>query len=324
MNNVALPFREAKTEMDLTESNLIIRADEAHSKGYDGSGITVAILDTGVNSRHPMLRGRVIKKIQIAEGDIEDGNGHGTHVAGIVSSVAPGCNIINVKVLDDSGTGDFSNVMMGIEEAIDAGADIINMSLGGYFGCYEGPICNLISGYVGSQNILFAIAAGNNGPGNNPSYPSLCTDAISVGATDSNDYVVDFSSQGPACSRVFPDVSAPGVGIESAWLGDSIKSLSGTSMATPQVSGLLAMLTQSKGRRLSMKEIREIMQRSCKDLYSEGKDNISGWGRIDVIDALNIQTDIEPPVAKASMKIPIYILGSYIIGYNVYKKLMKG
>ena len=323
MDKVALPFKEAKAEMDMTESNLIIGADLAHEEGIDGSGVTVAILDTGVNSRHPMLQGRVIKKIQVAPGDIEDGNGHGTHVAGIVCSVAPGCKIINVKVLDDSGVGNFSDIMMGIEQAIDAGADIINMSLGGYYGCYEGPICNLISGYVGSQNILFSVAAGNDGPGNSPSYPSLCMGAIAVGATDANDYIADFSSQGPACSRVFPDVSAPGVGIESSWIGGSTKSLSGTSMATPQVSGLLAMITQHRGRRLSMQEIREIMQKSCKDIYGEGKDNISGWGRIDVMNALEIQTDEVPTVTKASMKIPIYILLGYIVGYNIYKKVNK-
>ena len=98
-----------------------------------------------------------------------------------------------------------------------------------------------------------------------------------------------------------------------------MESLSGTSMATPHVSGLLAILTRYRGNKLSRYELSEIFQKSCLDIYDVGKDNISGWGRIDIMKALDVSSTTPPDIVESSMKWPILILLGYIGAYNLYK-----
>lgn len=313
-NEKLLPFSESPTALNTIESASIIRALDAQALGYTGKGVKVAVVDTGVQSDHPAIVGHVIKKIKLASGNIEDGCGHGTHVASILLSVAPEVEIINVKVLDDEGGGNLDDVMKGIEIAVSEGASVISMSLGLYIGCYENhPICLLINQLNRDKKIMFAIAAGNGGPYTNPATPALAKQAVAVAATDQYDNVADFSSRGPACGRIFPDCAAPGVGINAAFPVNDWKSLSGTSMATPSVAGMLAILRQKFGRGLLKEEIEAILQSSSMALES-GKNDDSGWGRIDVMNALEIAPTISVP--QPSNLLPLLFIG--LVGAGIY------
>lgn len=297
-------FEEKREELHiaLTDSLAIIRAQEAWLRGYTGRGVRIAILDTGVYSTHQMLAGRVVQKIQIASGNLEDGHGHGTHVASIAASVAPDAKIINVKVLDDTGSGTFDSVMRGIEAAKDAGADIISMSLGAYYDCMEdNPICELIDKINSDYRIIVVCAAGNGGP-HNPVIPALARGALAVGATDKEDVLADFSSGGPACGRTYPDCAAPGVGIYAAYPPDLLKAMSGTSMSTPHVAGMMAILKERLGQGLLKLEAEQILEQSCKK-YNTTKDNSYGWGRIDCANALDVI--IPPPRVASAMPLAV-------------------
>jgi len=311
-----LPAFEEKREelhISLSDSLSLIRAQEAWLRGYTGRGVRIAILDTGVCSTHPMLVGKVIRKIQIAPGNLEDGHGHGTHVASIAISVAPDAKIINVKVLDDTGSGTFDSVMRGIEAAKNAGADIISMSLGAYYDCLEdNPLCILIDKINHDYRIIFVCASGNGGP-HNPAIPALARGAISVGAIDKNYVLADFSSGGPACGKVYPDCVAPGVGIIAAYPPDTLKSMSGTSMACPHVSGFMAILKQRLGRGLLKLEAEQILEQSCKRL-NKTKNNYTGWGCIDCVKALDV---IIEPVRLATPWPMLVLMGAGLLMQKV-------
>lgn len=315
---VATPaFFEERSELAtfLEDSLKLVRAPEAWAKGYTGEGIKIAILDTGICSTHPMLIGKVVAKFQTIDGNIEDGYGHGTHCASIAASVAPGAKLINGKVLDDYGGGTFDSVMQGIEKAADLGADIVSMSLGAYYDCMQDhPMCVLIDSLNKTRRIVVVCAAGNGGPGSNPALPALAKQAIAVGATDKADAVANFSSRGPACNETYPDCAATGVGIIAAYPPDEKRAMSGTSMACPHVSGLMALLRQKAERGFLKEEADSIFQKSCKKLDTT-KNNNSGWGRIDCVVALDAIEEVVPPV-KASMPAALsaVMLGSMALG----------
>ncbi|MGW2637375.1 S8 family peptidase [Streptomyces sp. NPDC001348] len=244
-----------------------IGAPAAWAAGYDGKGVKVAVLDTGVDTTHPDLASAVkASKDFTGTGSTDDMAGHGTHVAatlagsgarsgGRYKGVAPGAGILNAKVLDDSGEGSDSSVIAGLEWAAGQGAKVANLSLGQEDTPGEDPVEAAVNALSKSTGMLTVAAAGNEGPdAGTVDSPGAAESALTVGAVDGEDRLADFSSIGPtADSALKPDLTAPGVDIVSARAAhghmgdpaaDGYVSMSGTSMATPHVAGAAAILAQ--------------------------------------------------------------------------------
>jgi major intracellular serine protease len=218
-----------------------------------GKGVTIAILDTGCDMTHPDLKERVIGGRNFTRDDkgikevYRDYNGHGTHVAGTMAAtinqkgvvgVAPEANLLIVKVLDRNGSGQYEWIINGINYAIEQKVDIISMSLGGPEDVPE--LHEAIQKAV-ENNILVVCAAGNEGDGQDSTdefgYPGSYNEVISVGAINLERQISDFTN-----SNNEVDLVAPGENILSTYLKGKYAKLSGTSMATPHVSGALALL----------------------------------------------------------------------------------
>ncbi|SED83203.1 S8 family serine peptidase [Jiangella alba] len=249
-----------------------IGAPDAWAAGFTGDGVTVAVLDTGIDTTHPDLAGKVVAEANFSVSDsTTDRFGHGTHVASIVAGtgaasdgqrrgIAYEADLLNVKVLDDGGSGPMSEVIAGMEWAVANGADVVNLSLGVRGGYTDGtdPASQAVDRLSAESDALFVIAAGNDGPGDGTvTTPGAATSALTVGAVDKQDGLAGFSSRGPRAGdfALKPDVTAPGVGIIAARaagavigtpVGDDYLALDGTSMATPHVAGAAALLAQQR------------------------------------------------------------------------------
>ncbi|MBB5107049.1 S8 family peptidase [Streptomyces spectabilis] len=259
-------------EATLDRSVPQIGAPKAWRSGYDGKGVTIAVLDSGVDSTHPDLKDQVVaEKNFSAAPDVEDRVGHGTHVASIAAGtgaasggafkgVAPGAKVLSGKVLDDEGLGDDSGIVAGMEWAAAQGADVVNLSLGGDDSEGTDPLEAAVDKLSADKGVLFAVSAGNSGeygPGTVGS-PGSAKAALTVGAVDGDDRLAEFSSRGPLTDggTVKPDVTAPGVDITAAAApGSRIEkevgqqpegylTISGTSMAAPHAAGAAALLKQ--------------------------------------------------------------------------------
>ncbi|MFJ3717174.1 S8 family peptidase [Streptomyces sp. NPDC090057] len=268
-SGVAHVWLDGVRHVALDKSVPQIGAPTAWAAGYTGKGVKVAVLDTGVDAGHPDLKTQVVEsKNFTAAADATDHFGHGTHVASIVAGtgaksggrykgVAPDAEILNGKVLDDSGSGDDSGILAGMEWAAAQGASVVNLSLGGYDTPEVDPLEAEVDKLSAEKGILFAIAAGNEGPQSIGS-PGSADAALTVGAVDKKDRLADFSSTGPRTGdgAIKPDVTAPGVDITAAAAKGSVidqevgekpegyLTISGTSMATPHVAGAAAILKQ--------------------------------------------------------------------------------
>ncbi|MET9252759.1 S8 family serine peptidase [Streptomyces sp. NPDC003717] len=256
---------DGKVKAAMAESNDQIGTPEAWQAGLTGKGVTVAVLDSGVDADHPDLAGRIAQSRSFIPGEeVADRHGHGTHVTSTVGGsgaasdgrekgVAPGATLAVGKVLDDSGSGSESEIIAGMEWAArDVHADVVSMSLGSPEAS-DGtdPMAQAVNTLSRETGALFVIAAGNTGAPSSIGSPGAADAALTVGAVDSADEAAYFTSAGPRYGdhALKPDLSAPGVDILAArshlteGSGD-YTTMSGTSMATPHIAGVAALLAE--------------------------------------------------------------------------------
>ncbi|MEK6952158.1 MAG: S8 family serine peptidase [Nanoarchaeota archaeon] len=290
-------------------ANTQIKADLVQTGGNVGEGRKVVVLDTGYNYNHPELSSSYLggKDYVNDDNDPYDDNGHGSHVAGIITAdgvdskskgVAPGTGIISGKVLSASGSGYFSDVVAAIYWAVDGpdgingtvddfNADAISMSLGtsqpytykGFCNSVLPDLTNAIK-YAIDKGVTVAAAAGNSGKAG-VSIPGCISYSTTVGAVNKYDKIASFSGNGNAV-----DISAPGVSLYSSWLGSDYKTASGTSMATPVVSGTVALIKVAHPG-YTVAQVQDALFKTAKDLGKTGKDTSYGYGRVDAYGAVN-------------------------------------
>lgn len=258
-----------------------INAIPVHSF-YNGNGVKVAVIDTGIDYTHPDLSNNYIGGYDYVNEDNDpiDDNGHGTHVSGTIAAednnigvvgVAPEAKIIAVKAFNSSGTGFISDIVPAIYDSADNGAQVISMSWK-IDSNYQSVRDSIIYAY--NKGAILIAAAGNN-YGSYIRYPAAYPEVIAVTATDNRDKIADFSNIGTDA-----ELSAPGVTIYSTLPGGSYGYKSGTSMSTPHVSGVAALVLSSDFS-LTNNDVRTIMQNTAIDLGSPGRDIYFGFGLVD-------------------------------------------
>ncbi|MFJ5220781.1 S8 family serine peptidase [Streptomyces sp. NPDC088354] len=300
---------DGKVEAALADSTAQIGAPQVWDEGATGAGVKVAVLDTGIDAGHPDLENRIATSRSFVPGeDVADGSGHGTHVASTIAGtgaasagqekgVAPGASLVIGKVLDNSGAGDQSWIIAGMEWAAKSEkAKIISMSLGlAKAHTQDDPISQSVNKLSEETGVLFVIAAGNSG---NDQYtvnaPGTAESALTVGAVNSADKIAEFSSSGPRAGDdgLKPDITAPGVGILAARSqyvsGEGYYTVkSGTSMATPHVAGAAALLAE-KHPDWSGQQLKSALMSTSK-ITPDISTYLGGTGRVDVSEAFRAQ-----------------------------------
>ncbi len=280
---------------------IAIRAPQGWNISTGSTAVTIAIVDSGVDLNHADLAGKITAGYDFVNSDNipQDDYGHGTHVAGIaaasgnngigVAGVSWGAKIMPVKVLDAFGGGSYANLAAGIVWAADHGAQVINMSLGGAF-----PSVTLQSAvlYAYNKGILIVAASGNGGT-NQVFYPAHYPEVMAVGASNVTNQPASFSNYG---SEV--DIAAPGENIYSLQPG-GYTTLSGTSMSTPFVSGLAAILFSYTS---NASVVRNAMESTALDIGPAGWDLFSGAGLIQMDAALAYLVPATPTEAASENK----------------------
>lgn len=256
------------------------------SKG--SKDVIVAVVDTGVDLDHPDLKGQILSGHNVVNPSEKpyDDVGHGTHVAGIISALVNNGEgvagmtwynkVMPIKVLDQSGSGTTYSVAEGIIWAADHGAKVINLSLGNYA---QASFLHDAIKYAYDKDVVLVAATGNDNT-ERPGYPAAYPEVFAVSATDSSMHRASFSNYGD-----YVDVMAPGASIASTYPGNQYAALSGTSMASPHVSALAALI-RSINPDLTNKEVMDLMRDSVIDLGTPGHDKYFGYGQIDVYKAL--------------------------------------
>lgn len=267
-----------------------ISADKAWNISLGKEDIIVATVDTGADLNHPDLQNKLVPGFNVLNdtNNPQDDNGHGTHVAGIISAgtnngmgvagVSWRNRIMPVKAISADGTGSSFDIAKGIKWATDHGARVINMSIGNY---HPSSVLEDAIRYAYNKGVVLVAASGNDNT-NQPSFPANYPQVLSVAATDNHDMRAEFSNYGPHI-----DVSAPGVDIPSTYLPSRYAALSGTSMSCPHVAGLAGLIL-SVNPNLSNQDVMNIVRNSADDLGDPGKDSYYGYGRINVMKALQM------------------------------------
>ncbi|WP_157987747.1 S8 family serine peptidase [Jiangella endophytica] len=315
--------------VSLDESVPQIGADEAWAAGLDGAGVTVAVLDTGVDPAHPDVAGQVAASQSFIPGEeVTDGHGHGTHVASTVAGtgaasggrfagVAPGARLVVGKVLSDAGSSVGSSVIAGMEWAtVEQDADVVSMSLGGGPSDGTDPLSQAVDALTEQTGALFVIAAGNAGRDFSVGTPGTADAALTVGAVDKQDALASFSSRGPRRGdyAIKPEITAPGVAIGAAraadtsmpgavHIDDRYTRVSGTSMATPHVAGAAAILAQQHPD-WTGQQLKAALVAGAEDggytAYEQGA------GRLDVARAIGQQVLVSPATADFGfLRLPV-------------------
>ncbi|MGW5360386.1 S8 family serine peptidase [Actinopolymorpha pittospori] len=292
-----------------------IGAPAAWEAGYTGEGVTVAVLDTGIDTTHPDLAGQVVVAQNFTEDTPGDGYGHGTHVASTIAGTAAASDgrykgvafdakLLDAKVCDNGGGCTESSILAGMEWATAQDADIVNLSLGGGDAPGIDPLEEAVNTLTEQTGTLFVIAAGNYGPdAGTIDSPGSAEAALTVGAVDREDELAEFSGRGPRLGDggIKPDITAPGVDIVAAraagtelgeLVGDRYVRMSGTSMATPHVAGSAALLLQQHPT-WQADQLKSTLTASAKanpDLSAFEQ----GAGRVDVAKAITQEVTSDP------------------------------
>ncbi|QIZ65937.1 S8 family peptidase [Geobacillus subterraneus] len=309
------------------------KASVMHPQGVTGKGVKIAILDTGVDPSHPDLRvAGGVCLLSSCPHSYQDDNGHGTHVAGIIAAkdneigtvgVAPDASIYAVKVLDRYGEGNVSAVLSGIEWAIEHDIDIINLSLAAP---EDAPALKAAIQKAYESGILVVAAAGNNGyangAGDTVEYPAKYDSAIAVAAVNKENVRLPYSATGPAI-----EVAAPGedvystvpVALDRDGVRDGYTRMSGTSMAVPFVSGVLALYKQQYPERTNL-ELRQMLRGRALDLGAAGKDPWYGYGLVQAVSNQAPELTVKLlSVKKGEVAFSVTPTGNAVKGYRVYR-----
>ncbi|GLY94943.1 S8 family serine peptidase [Actinoplanes sp. NBRC 103695] len=301
--NTGKVWLDGKVRATLDRSAAQIGAPAAWQAGFDGRGVKVAVLDTGIDANHPDIKGKLGAARNFTDSpDTTDHHGHGTHVAatvagsgngsaGLRKGVAYGAELLAGKVLNDEGWGLESWIIEGMQWAGDSGAKVVNMSLGGPASDGTDPLAEALGDISERTGTLFVVAAGNDGASYSVGSPGIAPAALTVGAVNRNETLAEFSSRGPTAVRntLKPEITAPGVGIvaaraEGTTMGQPVDALytgaSGTSMASPHVAGAAAILAQEHPG-WTGSQIKDALVSSAKtapgiDVYGQGV------GRVDL------------------------------------------
>ena len=297
----------------LDRSTTQVGAPAAWAAGLTGAGVTVAVVDTGVEAEHPDLVGREVAWRDFThERDGVDRFGHGTHVAATIAGhrtpyrgVAPDARLLDAKVCDGQGACPESAIIEGMRWAAEQGARVVNISLGLVATDDVDPVEAAVEALSASHGTLFVVSAGNAGDdAGTVMSPGTADSALTVGAVERDDSVADFSSRGPrpADGGVKPDITAPGVDVVAARagtgqllgapVGEHHMALSGTSMAAPHVAGAAALLAQRHpdwtGTRLKSALTASARPNPASSVHEQGA------GRLDVATALTTTLTGEP------------------------------
>ncbi len=284
----------------------LVHADGAHEKGCIGSGVTVAVMDTGIVN-HPDFDNRISAFVDFTSRrtSMYDDNGHGTHVSGIIGGsgfasrgkymgIAPGCNIVMIKVLDRQGNGNTEQVLEALDWLIKNreryGIRVLNISVGMLNSAKKEEQQKLVEAVeaVWNNQIVVIAAAGNNGPNKGSiTVPGMCKTIITVGSSDDDSFgsrrpglIKGYSGRGPTeCCIVKPEMTAPGTSIASCSPNMGYEIKSGTSMATPVVTGAVTVLL-GRYPYLTPAQVKLRLYETAVDIGKEK--SIQGWGRIDV------------------------------------------
>ncbi|NJD67144.1 MAG: PKD domain-containing protein [candidate division NC10 bacterium] len=269
-----------------------IRADQVHGRAT-GRGIRVAVVDTGIDARHPDLRDRIVRRVNFVPGEefIEEET-HGTLVAGVIAAradnaigiygVAPEVGLLAVRACRAAakdrpeGVCTSEGIARGIDDALMNDARVINLSLGG-------PADLLLPRLVDRAAKLGTVvvaAAGNAGPSGRAPYPAALPTVIAVTAVNARDGLYPQATRGD-----FIDLAAPGVEVMTTMPGAQFGVHSGTSLAAAHVSGVVALLLQVSPR-LSPEEVQRVLEETAEDLGAAGKDRLYGSGRVDACRAV--------------------------------------
>ncbi|MEV6288606.1 S8 family serine peptidase [Kribbella sp. NPDC051770] len=302
---IAKIWLDGVVKADLSDTTAQIGAPEVWAGGDTGQGVDVAVLDTGVDTGHPDLAGRIAAtRSFVPDEDVLDRAGHGTHVASTIAGtgaasdgkeqgVAPGAELHIGKVLANSGSGQDSWLLAGMEwAAVEQHAKVVNMSLGSETAS-DGtdPVSEAVNRLSAQTGALFVVAAGNTGQPDSISAPGAADAALTVGAVDGADDLAYFSSQGPRVGdgALKPEITAPGVDVLAARSqyvdGEgAYQTMSGTSMATPHVAGAAALLA-AKRPDLTGAQLKDLLASSSKRTPAYNAFQ-AGSGRLDVAAAV--------------------------------------
>ncbi|MFD7866392.1 S8 family serine peptidase [Streptomyces sp. NPDC059783] len=322
-NGIAKLWLDGRVEAALKDSVPQINAPQAWAEGYDGKGVKVAVLDTGIDADHPDVKDRILETKSFVPGEeVDDKHGHGTHVAstiagsgaasdGVNKGVAPAAGLLVGKVLSDEGSGADSGIIEAMEWAKAEGADVVSMSLGSDVpDDGTDPMAQAVNTLSADGGPLFVIAAGNAYGAGTIGSPGSADRALTVAAVDKQDGRADFSSMGPLVRSygLKPDLSAPGVDINAAasqsvpGIEGMYQSMSGTSMATPHVAGAAAILKQ-RHPDWSGQRVKDALMTSSK-LLPDHTPYEQGTGRLDVKAAVDTRIEATGSVPVAAYDWP--------------------